>query len=341
MRGATHRTKWSSAGARILLVTALAGTVAAPAAAQDVAAAEALFRRGVEDLKAGRFEQACVAIAESQRLDPQAGTLFTLAQCEEKRGHTATALARYHDYLALVAGMTADQRTAHGKRAAIARAHVAQIEPQIPELTLSLPPKAPPGTVVKRDGVVVSAATLGMPLPIDPGDHVVIAEAPGGPPTELRIAIRSGEKKTVVVEVKPAPPAPPPRPAAPATGTSGQRIAAWVTGGIGLAALAVGGAMGGLTLAKKATIDAQCGVGGVKTDCRSQEGADAGNSAQKTALASTIGFGVGGAALVTALILRLTEPKKATTPEKKSATVRPGVLAAGDAGAVIGLRGTW
>lgn len=331
-------------GARALLalLAVLVCTRAAPAAAQDVAAAEALFSRGVADLKAGRYTQACAAIAESQRMDPQAGTLFTLAQCETRLGRIATALARYRDYLALYDALTPDQKAAHKKREGIARAQLAELGPQVSELTLTLSQKAPPGTIVKKDGLVVSEATLGVPLPIDPGEHVVSAQAPGGPWTETRIAVKKREKKALVVEAKPAP-APPQevRPGPPA-GTSGQRVGAYVVGSLGAAALVLGGVMGGLTLAKKATIDENCGVGGVKTNCKNRVGADAGNSAQTTALVSTIGIAAGAAGLVTALVLGLTEPRAARPPVVRGgASVRAGVLAVGDTGAVLGFRGAW
>ena len=344
MRSPAHPAKQRTRRAILAFVAAFA--CATPAAAQDVAMAETLFRRGVEHLRAGRYEQACAAITESQRLDPQAGTLFTLAQCEAKRGRIATAIARYHDYLALVPAMMMSKRTAHLKRERIARAEVAALGPLVPELTIALRPKAPPGSVVKRDGVVLSAAMLGVPLPIDPGQHVVSVKVPGGPWTETRLSMAQGEKRSLVVEGKPPAP-PPPASAPPGTGTSGQRVAAYVTAGVGAASLVVGGVMGGLTLAKRATIHANCGVDGVKTKCRNQQGADAGNSAQTTALVSTIGFGVGLAALGTALVLRLAEPKRAKAPAgpagpaRRSATALPGVLSASDTGAVLGIRGSW
>ena len=71
----------------------------ATAAAQDLAAAEALFSKGLADMEAGRYDAACPAIGESYRLDPRGGTLFTLAECEAKAGKIATAVARYDDAL--------------------------------------------------------------------------------------------------------------------------------------------------------------------------------------------------------------------------------------------------
>jgi len=56
---------------------------------QDSAASEALFNKGVGDMEAGNYQSACPALAESNRLDPRAGTLFALAECEAKIGTPA------------------------------------------------------------------------------------------------------------------------------------------------------------------------------------------------------------------------------------------------------------
>src|SRR4051812_33487281 len=102
--------------ASILGAAVLLGLVPGVAAAQDVAAADALFKRGVTAMKAGDLETACPAIAESQRLDPHAGTLFTLAECENRRGHVATAVVHYASYLGQVGSLPPDQRLKHEER---------------------------------------------------------------------------------------------------------------------------------------------------------------------------------------------------------------------------------
>src|SRR5450755_3617279 len=67
------------------------GSSTARADAHDPAAAEALFRDGRAAAQRGDWETACPKLRESQRLDPAAGTLLNLADCEEHRGKVATA----------------------------------------------------------------------------------------------------------------------------------------------------------------------------------------------------------------------------------------------------------
>jgi hypothetical protein len=91
-----------------------------------------------------------------------------------------------------------------GRAAEIAAAQKAALKPQIPELALELPRGAPSGTVVRRDGTVLTQASLGISLPVDPMEHVITTEAPGGPVTEARVKLEKGEKKRLTLVVKPA-----------------------------------------------------------------------------------------------------------------------------------------
>src|SRR5262245_16580097 len=161
--------------------------LAAPLArAQDVAAAEALFNKGVADMAAGRYDTACPALAESQKLDPRPGTLFAQAECNAKAGKIATAVALYEDYQRTLATQPAAVKTKHADRLKIARAQIDKLRPGVPTLTLVLPPSAPRDARVRRDGTELSAAALGLALPVDPGEHVVTLDAPGRGTSEQR-----------------------------------------------------------------------------------------------------------------------------------------------------------
>ncbi|MGK4005738.1 tetratricopeptide repeat protein [Sorangium sp. So ce1036] len=314
--------------------------LAAPAAAQDIATAEALFNRGLADMEAGRYETGCEALAASQRLDPRPGTLFTLATCEARWGRIATAVTRFGDYLALYQRLSPAQQVQQGERPNVAKQQRDKLTPLVPELSLSLPEDAPDGTVVKRDGQVMGDAMLGVSLPVDPGEHVVSIEPPGGPVQETRIQIAQGEKKRIVLEVKG------PAAATPDAGSagSGRRAAMIATGGIGAAGLVLGGVMGALTLGKRSVVEEHCGSGiGVddETACDAT-GLSAAESASTTGLVSTIGFGVGLAGLGAAAVLYLTEPKQRDQAAgATSRRIRAGVLEAGPAGVVLGASGVW
>jgi hypothetical protein len=71
------------------------------------------------------------------------------------------------------------------------------------------------------DGAVVAEGIDGLPLAIDPGEHVVRVERAGGPPAEVHVVVRAGEKgRSIAVTLASFAPAPVPPPAAAGTGSA-------------------------------------------------------------------------------------------------------------------------
>jgi hypothetical protein len=326
--------------------------MSASASAQDAAGGEALFNRGMERMDAGDFEHACPAIAESYRLDPRPGTLFTLAECESRRGRLATAYARYGDYLALYDTLPAEKQRRQQGRDRVAKDQRTALGRQVPELTISLGPAAPRDGIVKRDDLILAGASLGVPLPVDPGEHVVTLEVPGKPRVERRVSLAPGEKKVILVDAVELPPAaatppPPPRaaaapspPPAPLSGPgpSKQRIAAYATGGVGVAGLAVGAIFGSFALSKKGTVSSECGVGGDATAC-SPAGLKAVDAGRTFGNVSTVGFVAGGALLATGVVLFVTDRRQAPPAQSAATVPRFALVPVEGFGAAAGLRG--
>jgi hypothetical protein len=102
---------------------AIAWSLAGPAAWADDAGsseAEALFRRGRASAAAGDHASACVAFAESLRLEWAPGTLLNLADCEERTGQTARAWADFVRLERAVPPADARKDLAHQRAAALA-----------------------------------------------------------------------------------------------------------------------------------------------------------------------------------------------------------------------------
>ncbi|HEY1549617.1 MAG TPA: tetratricopeptide repeat protein, partial [Kofleriaceae bacterium] len=59
--------------------------------------ADETFERGRALMAKKQYAEACAAFEQSQRLDPQFGTLFNLADCEVQLGKLATAWGRYRE----------------------------------------------------------------------------------------------------------------------------------------------------------------------------------------------------------------------------------------------------
>lgn len=323
------------------VIAALLAAAGPAAAAPD--AAEALFNDGFAHMKAGRLEQACPAIEASYRLDPRPGTLFTLAECEGRRGRIATAMRHYRAYLAFYEAFPPERKAQQRERARISRAEIEAHRREVPKLTIRLPEGAPAGTRVTRDGDRITEAMLGLALPLDPGEHVLRAEAPGGKVVEERVQIEKGEAKEIVLDPLKAAdkPVAPPRSIglsattkdpSPDGGVSGRRAAAWAAGGAGLVGLLIGGIAGGLAIAKKGVVDENCD--GPRCN---QAGFEAANSMDTLGTVSTIGIGVGAAGAGAGLVLFLTEPEAPKVGARASEAARGGARS----GVTLTLRGAF
>ena len=275
--------------------------LAAPARADSsqAAVAQELFKKGREALVAGDLKTACPALAESARLERRVGTLISLATCEQAAGRPATARAHWQDAL--------DFAVADGDaRATYVRTKLTELEPKVPRLLIVVD-APPPGLVVKRDGVEISAAGLGVALPIDPGQHRIVATAPGKRPTTLDIAVPD-RGETVAARLAPlddAPPAdaPPSSGNAAPSGSSTPRTIGWIALGTGAAGFAVAGITGLMLLGQRSTVQSHCDI--AKREC-DQEGLDAASSGSTLLpinavawIIGAVGVGIGGVLLLT------------------------------------------
>lgn len=283
---------------------------------------------------AGRYEAACPALAESYRLDPLPGALFTLAECDARAGKLASAVERYDEYLALYSRMSRKEQAGQRGRDKAAASAKAKLMPRVPMIALRLPPDAPSDTLVWRDEVRLNAPALGVPLPVDPGEHVIATQVPGGPKHEQRVTVAAGDNVDLKLEIERAPAttslAPAAPPAAPDADQSTSSPISWPTyvsfgiGGLGILAGTVTGAM---SLSKTSTIKDSCD-GNV---CPPSVTGDR-DSAQTLATISNVSFAVGVAGVGVGIATLLWSPKTEERTDASGAISLQPVLGPGMAG---------
>ncbi len=145
---------------------------AAPTASERAAATQ-LYDDAGKLMEQRQYATACTKYAESQRLDPQLGTLLHLADCYEKSGWTASAWVSFRDASELAA-------TKQDRRASLASSRAAALEQKLVRVVLSVDVgNQAPGLEVQRNGQAVSSGIWGSAVPIDPGTHTYTATAPG------------------------------------------------------------------------------------------------------------------------------------------------------------------
>src|SRR5258708_24898372 len=127
----------------IAAISAFVVAAAGAARAQNVEA-ETLFADGNKLTKQGKLAEACDAFEASNRIEARAGTLIRLGECREANHQLASAWSAYKDALTRV-------KDTHKK--AIATAKVAELEPKLSYLTISVPDEARvEGLALTRNG---------------------------------------------------------------------------------------------------------------------------------------------------------------------------------------------
>ncbi|MCC6669340.1 MAG: hypothetical protein IT375_36720 [Polyangiaceae bacterium] len=303
----------------MLLVPLRASADPAPS---DRAAAEALFRDAKQLFAKKQYAEACRKLEESQRLDPQGGTLLNLAVCHAREGRTASAWVEFQEAMELA------KQAKRGDRVRLAGKELAELEKKLARLTIDVPSEARVrGLTIQRGGESVGEGAWGTAVPVDPGVAVAISASASGYRTwRTEVRVSPAEQKTLVVpklEKLPAPPPPPPGDRDPkgekgSDGGDSSRIVVYVAGGVGVVALGVGGYFGLRALSKKNAAEEHCD--GQKC---SQEGLDLNDEADRSATVSNIGFGVGLVAIGVGAYFHLTQPTAKERPAPaKSAKVR-------------------
>jgi hypothetical protein len=286
----------------LALVTSLAS--AAVAQPRDPAGSQWLFREGRNLMKQGDLVAACPKLAESLRLDPAVGTLMNLAECEERQGRTASAWQRW--------AAAADQLPANDRRRATALARARALEAVLPRLVVTSA-GVTAGLVVERDGMALGPASLGVPLPVDPGLHLIVASAPGRQPRTFEITAENGQLSSAAVEPGPAPatapqlpPIPPPAitlPAAPRRTRPG-RVVGYSLVTLGATALGAGAYFGLQALSARREADGACAATGELTRCR-WSAAPALDRDRRWSRAADVAFAAGAVATAAGLYLIL------------------------------------
>jgi hypothetical protein len=295
--------------------------------------AEALQRAGREALQAGRVDEACPLLERSQQLEPTLPGLAFLAVCHERQGKTATAWREY-----IEVAETA-RRAGLPDREARARALAAQLQPSLHVVRI-VEASAVAARTITLDGAPLPSPAPDGGIPVDPGDHRIVVEAPGHRAWRTAFVI-GGDQREVLVSV-PALEVIAPQTRSAATTTRPEAeprvtprapllVIAAVSGAVGAAGVVVGTVFGLDAFEEQERSDDLCREG-----C-TDEGVQASDDARTSSYISTAAFGVGVAGLgagTTLLVLGV----RGSGPSTKRGDASASVLL-GPGG--VGVRGRW
>ena len=216
--------------------------------------------------------------------------MLYLAECYEKLGRTASAWAMYRE------AASAARAEGQPDRAKTGTARADRLEPLLSKLTIHVAREtAPPGLAVLRNGQDVPTGAWGQPIPVDPGDQRIEANAPGYNAWAVTVNLPANAA-TMTVDVPaltaaPAAAAPPPAAVAAASETTAPAVVAappaamaepapraWqrplglVVGAVGVVGVGLGSYFGARAFSKKSSADELCVT--KSGACANKEGVD-------------------------------------------------------------------
>jgi len=298
--------------------------------------ASALFEQGRTLMSDGKVDEACIKLAESQRLDPGGGTLLNLALCHEKQGKIATAWTEFREARALA------KKDNRPDRESAADGEISKLEPLVSKISVVISADVKvAGITVEVDGLPLPEAAWGTQFPVDPGIRKIIVKAPGY--REWKSAIEIGTTaRTADVNVPKlekdvsTPPVPttsssskPPlassslspitRPPVtePDMPMSSMRKGGFVLGGVGLALVGVGAIAGTVAIDKRDEANEGC----PEKTCADKAYVDISKEAVTFAHLSTAMFAMGIAGLAVGTVVVVMAPKSA--PVRASVSIGP------------------
>jgi hypothetical protein len=281
------------------IAAACALAVVGPARAENPAAvpdptAQALFQDGRDLVDKGQWDAGCQKFEASMLLYPAASTLLNIARCYEHQSKLASAWSAYKRVQVLNRETLGDER----KRAIdeMVDAAIKALTPRMPKIKLAMP-HPPAGVTLRKDGEILPTAVVGTELPVDVGEHEIVAEAPGFRTFRQRFDVKESTLREVTIDLRPES-EPDPREA--------PQIPTWAWASAG-ASLALFGLAGGFRVDQAFVEGRQSGLcrGDVLTGCPPAKDYDpaADNRRKNTDFGLFVGFGAAGAVALSAALI--------------------------------------
>jgi hypothetical protein len=172
----------------------------------ELSVARRLFDEGRAAEDAARWHEAADKFRRATAIKDTPGMRFHLARCEEEQGSFVEALVEYDRARELIDG---------GMRAADVEKLLAdareRVRAKVALLTLRLPTDVR-NVSVELDGKALSGGVLGVPMPINPGQHRLSAVAVGRTPFAQELTLGTGEVRELPIELLVATTVPPAQP---------------------------------------------------------------------------------------------------------------------------------
>ncbi|MEO7034538.1 MAG: hypothetical protein ABI548_11575 [Polyangiaceae bacterium] len=191
----------SAAGVLLILAPttrAFAQTDLERAAARDAA------DTGRTQFEAGRYAEAIDSFSRAQQLVAAPPHLLFLARAQAKLGKLVEA---HENYLKITREtLPPKSPKVFIEAQSAAERELDALEARLPSVTIAVQGAPAGGVSVQMDGATLSSAMVGIPLPVDPGQHVFAARGASAQSAPVTVTVAEGAKETVMLTLRPSTP---------------------------------------------------------------------------------------------------------------------------------------
>jgi len=171
--------------------------------AEKKAAARSLFTQGTKEQDAGRYAEAIVLFEKAQKLYDAPTHLQRLAQCQIAIGKLVEAAEAYELLKRTQLQPGAPEVFVQAKQQA--EADLPALRARIPSLKVELTPKPEKlrNMQLVINDVLIPAELVGVARPVNPGQTKIVARAEGYKDTQLDVALKERESRSVALSLTP------------------------------------------------------------------------------------------------------------------------------------------
>jgi len=211
-RGVSRALTWLVVAVLVLLGTPVAGQPVPPSTRE---AARALANEGAQLFDKGDFLGAYDKLSQAEKLMPVPTLALEVARCLERLGRLVAASEQYTVIAAMPIrdDLKPAQKEVQQEAKLTASAELAALNQRLPRLLLSV--EGPNPQTLHIDGKALPLTQIGVPLPVDPGNHHLVASRPAATWSQTVTAIEHQTLAVVVRLTAASSPPPAPSPSAP------------------------------------------------------------------------------------------------------------------------------
>jgi hypothetical protein len=163
----------------------------------DVAVARELFREGSRHAQRGAWDEARERFERSLALRRAPLTLYSLGVAQKNLGLLVEATESFNAFLAEPS--VPSTRPYEGP----ARAAITELDKRLAHVTLHVTPTEAEGLRVRIDSEDVPRESLGVPRPLNPGEHFLAVSARGYRPASQSFRLAEGGSRELVLALEP------------------------------------------------------------------------------------------------------------------------------------------